>query len=93
MAGWNDTHKGPSKGVHTRRHFGALLHALTIVLRYMHTARTELQGDYDSTVESPAMLRLRKTSQTAALRRSSMDAVRSPVSPRTPGKNAGDCVQ
>ena len=53
----------------------------------------ELQGDYKSTVESPAMLRLRKTSQTAALQRSSTDAVRSPVSPRTPGKSAGECVQ
>ena len=39
------------------------------------------------------MLRLRKTSQTAALRRSSTDAVRSPVSPRTPGKSAGDCLK
>ena len=39
------------------------------------------------------MLRLRKTSQTAALQRSSTDAVRSPVSPRTPGKSAGECVQ
>jgi len=38
------------------------------------------------------MLRLRKTSQTAALRRSSTDAVRSPVSPRTPGKSAGECT-
>ena len=50
----------------------------------------ELQGDYATTVESPAMLRLRKSSQTGALRRTSAEAGRGPVSPRTPTKSAGD---
>jgi hypothetical protein len=36
------------------------------------------------------MLRLRKTSQTGALRRTSAEGGRGPVSPRTPTKSAGD---
>jgi len=57
-----------------------------------HGPPKELQGDYATTVESPAMLRLRKTSQTGILRRTSTEAVRGPVSPRTPGKSAGVLV-